>query len=371
MEFSCNLEELKTIAINVALAINSKTNSVEPTLEGLLLKCENNKLTLTGYDLSIGIVKTFPINQKQEGSIILKAQLFVEILRKLQGNTVNINVTDKLIATIKTEHTEYKLAGINAENYPNLPNLEQEDIKKINIKESTLKNGIFKTLYAVSLNTMQNPILCGSLFEINENKLNIISVDGYRVAISICTLEQKSQPLKFVVASKTLSEIYKLLSEENDKITEIDITSNHIAFNISGYYIISRLLQGSFLDYKAAIPKTETSSIIISPNILEESIQRVSVMITPKVSVVLNLQSDGIYLNCESTLGKATDIIKTKTNGELLEKIAFNNKFMLDALKHCQCEEIKITFNGAIMPIKIEPTEGKNFLYLVLPVRIK
>ena len=315
-------------------------------------------------------MKSLPINQEQEGTIILTAQIFVEILRKLKGNTVNITVNDKLIATIKTELTEYKLNGLNATNYPNLPNLEQENINKILIKESTLKNSIFKTLYAVSINTMQNPILCGSLFEIDGNILNIVSVDGYRVAISICKLEENSQNLKFVVASKTLNEIYKLLSEE-DKATEISITSNHITFNISGYYIISRLLQGSFLDYKAAIPKTEKSSVIISPYILEESIQRVSVMITPKISVILKLQEDGIYLQCESTLGRATDTIKIKTDGEPLEKIAFNNKFMLDALKHCQCESIKITFNGAIMPIKIEPSSNKDFLYLVLPVRIK
>ena len=226
-------------------------------------------------------------------------------------------------------------------------------------------------MFAVSINTSQNPILCGSLFTIENNILTIVSLDGYRVAISNSAIEGNNINKNFVISSKTLNEILKLLKETDEAKTTIEIGETHIIFKINDYYIISRLLQGSFLDYKAAIPKTCTTTIKIDPKILEQSLLKISVMVTQKISVLMKIYEDNVYLECESNLGKVEDILKTKTEGEILEKIAFNNKFMLDALKHCQTQNIKIGFNGPIMPIKIEPDKGNEFLYLVLPVRLK
>lgn len=368
MEFICNLEKLKTISNNVSLAINLKQTTM-PILEGILLKCENNQLKLTGYDLSLGIVKNLKVNQKQKGKIVLKAQLFVDILRKLDGELVEIKTDSNLITTIKSQSTEYKISGIKADIYPKFPEINNEN--KITIKDKTLKEAIFKTLFAVSINTSQNPILCGSLFTIENNILTIVSVDGYRVAISNSSIENNNINKSFVISSKTLNEILKLLKETDDAKTTIEIGETHIIFKIDEYYVISRLLQGSFLDYKAAIPKTCSTTIKIDPKILEQSLLKVSVMVTQKISVLMKIYEDSICLECESNLGKVEDILKTKIEGDILEKIAFNNKFMLDALKHCQTQNIKIGFNGPIMPIKIEPETGDEFLYLVLPVRLK
>ena len=357
MEFVCNLDKLKIISNNVSLAINLKQTTM-PILEGILLECKNNQLKLTGYDLSLGIVKTIEIQQKEEGKIVLKAQLLVEI--KTDSN---------LITTIKSNSTEYKISGIKADIYPKLPEITNKN--KVIIKDKILKEAIFKTLFAVSINTSQNPILCGSLFTIENNILTIVSLDGYRVAISNSAIEGNNINKNFVISSKTLNEILKLLKETDEAKTTIEIGETHIIFKINDYYIISRLLQGSFLDYKAAIPKTCTTTIKIDPKILEQSLLKISVMVTQKISVLMKIYEDNVYLECESNLGKVEDILKTKTEGEILEKIAFNNKFMLDALKHCQTQNIKIGFNGPIMPIKIEPDKGNEFLYLVLPVRLK
>ena len=368
MEFICNLENLRTISNNVALAINLKSSTM-PILEGILLECKNNNLKITGYDLSLGIIKNLNVTEKKEGKIVLKAQLFVEILKKLNGETVLIKTDEKQITTIKSENTEYKISGIKTDIYPSIPEIENKNI--IKIKDKILKNAIYTTLFAVSINTTQNPILCGSLFTIKKNILTLVSVDGYRVAISNSKIKNEKIEESFVISSKTLNEILKLLKEDEKFETTIEIGKTHVVFKIDGYYIITRLLEGSFLDYKAAIPKDCTTEIELDPKILEQSLLKVSVMVTQKISVVMKIFENIIYLECESTLGKVEDIIQTTTKGEILEKIAFNNKFMLDALKHCQTAKIKIGFNGPVMPIKIEPTHGSEFLFLVLPVRLK
>ena len=367
MNFICSLEKLKTISNNVALAISSKTSM--PILEGILLECENNKLKITGYELSLGIIKNLDVTVKEEGKIVLKAILFVDILRKLDGDTVEVISDKKNIITIKNENTEYKISGIKADIYPNIPEIQNKNI--ITIKDKTLKNAIYKTLFAVSINTTQNPILCGSLFKIEDNNLTIVSVDGYRVAISYSKISNNDVKENFVISSKTLNEILKLLKDDEQSTTTIEIGTTHVIFKIDGYYIVSKLLQGSFLDYKAAIPDECKTQIEIDPKTLEQSLLRVSVIVTQKISVIMKLCENSIYIECESTLGKVEDKIPLKIKGDVLEKIAFNNKFMLDALKHCQTEKIKVGFNGPIMPIKIEPEKGNEFLYLVLPVRLK
>lgn len=369
MEFSCNLENLKKIANDVSLAINIK-NSTIPILEGMLLECEKNILKLTGYNLSLGIIKTLKVNQKKEGKVVLKATIFVEILKKLDNEEiVFISVDKNLITTIKTKTTEFTISGINSISYPNLPEIEKEN--SIKIKNKTLKEAIFKTIFAVSNNNNNNPTLSGCLFKIYDNNLKIVSLDGYRIAISYSLIENNNINTEFIVSSKTLNEISKILDEDETKETIIEISNNHIVFQISGYYVISRLLQGKFLDYKAAIPKSCETEIIINPEILEKSLQKVSAIITTKISVTMKISKNIISVNCESPIGKAKDSIETKTIGKELEKIAFNNRFMLDALKHCRCDLVKIGFNGPIMPITLKPEKDSDFLYLVLPVRLK
>lgn len=367
MKFTCDLKKLKIIANNVSFAVSLK-NATIASLEGILLECKNNKLKLTGYNLSLGIVKSLDVKQQKEGKIILKAQVFVDILKKLTEETVEISTNENLITTIKTKTTEFKLPGIKAELYPQLPEFKDEN--KIEVKDKILKNGIFKTLYAVSLVETQNPTLCGSLFKISKNLLTIVSVDGYRVAISNVKIENLNFKCEFVVSSKTLNEIFKLLSDDENKKTTISIGKTHAVFLINEYYIITRLLQGEFLDYNAAIPKECKTNILINPQELENSLEKVSVIITQKISVLMEIKENKIILSSKSTIGKAKDSISTTVKGENLEKIAFNNRFMLDALKHCQTEKILIGFNGPVMPIILKPVKGEDFLFLVLPVRL-
>ena len=181
----------------------------------------------------------------------------------------------------------------------------------------------------------------------------------------------KNLTSKFVVSSKALNELFKILSESEDEnnIIKINYNSTYAAFETNGYRILTRLLEGEFLNYKNAIPQESTTIIEVDSKELASRIERVSVMVTNRNSVILQIKDEKIHLNCESTLGNVSDVLPASVTGVDLEKIAFNFKYMLDALKHTQCSLIKIFFNGALSPIKIEPLEGNEFMFLVLPVR--
>lgn len=369
MQFSCLLSSLSEIVNNVSLAISPKTNTI-PALEGILLESiSDSKLKITGYDLDIGIIGALQVDMVKDGAIILNAQLLKEILRKMAGPVVNFSVNDKFITVISDNETEYKIIGINPKDYPTLPQIGIN--QKLTIKDNILKTMISQTLFAVSQNPTQNPILCGSMFKVENGYLNIVSVDGYRVALSKQKIETTLSDINFVVPSKTLNEICKLLSDEEKPETTIEISQSHVLFKIGGYFIITRLLEGSFIDYEAAIPKKSSTTIVIDPKELTQRIERVSIMVTNRISVVMKVEQDKVLLQCESTLGQANDMLSVQMTGEPIEKIAFNNRYMLEALKHAECEKIKIDMDGPVMPIKIEPVDSDEFLYLVLPVRLK
>ncbi len=368
MIFSCSLNNLSALVTNASLAISSRANAI-PALEGLLLECNGNQLKITGYDLDIGIFSCLEVEGKENGAAVLNAQLLKEMLKKMAGPTVNISTDEKFMTTISDSETEYKIIGLDPAEYPKIPQVGAD--KSLTIKDSVLKNMIQKTLFAVSQLSTQNPILCGSMFKIKDGSLNIVSVDGYRVALSRKKIETDSNDLGFVVPSKTLSEVCKLLKDDEGAQTTIELSSNHAVFKIGEYFIITRLLEGSFIDYEAAIPQKSSTTIIANPKDMAQRIERVSIMVTNRISVVMKVDDSKVFLRCESSLGQVNDKFLVEMTGNPIEKIAFNNKYMLDALKHCECEQVKINMDGPVMPIKIEPTDGDEFLYLVLPVRLK
>ena len=230
---------------------------------------------------------------------------------------------------------------------------------------------LYQTLFAIAPTSTQNPVLCGSLFKINNDSFQIISLDGYRVAITKQFINNFNIKTQFIISSKTLNEIFKILNEEEtSKNIKINFNSKYASFYINGYEIYTKLLEGEFLNYKQAISQNYETILTINSKKLIESIEKISVMITNNVSIILKITDSKIELNCQSMLGTAKDCLHTKIKGKPIEKIAFNSKYMLDALKHTQCENVKICFNGALSPIKIIPEKNENFIFLVLPIRI-
>ncbi len=363
MKFNCMRSDLSKAVSNVSRAVSSKSS--QPALEGVLIKAYDNILSLTGYDLEIGITTDIEASVEENGEVVVSAKLLSDILRNLPEEIVRIETDERLITTINSGTSEYQIVGISSAEYPELPRVEE--LEEIKIDAPVLKDMIRETVFAVSDN-FSKPIYTGSLFDIEPGVLRIVAVDGFRMAIREEQVECELTT-KFVVPSKTQQEIIRLIS--NEEKVEIIVGSRHIAFKIEKYTIISRLIEGTFLDYKTTVPSKCTTEFKINKRILSSAVERMLPMTGEKIQspVRANVTPDEIKLSCTTSVGKATDSIMISAIGQEVV-IGFNNRYMLDALKNADTDEVKIEMSGSLSPIIIKPVEGNAFLYLVVPMRL-
>lgn len=366
MEFFCDIKLLNEAVFNVSLAVSLK--STFPALEGILIKANNNKITLTGYNLEIGITKEIDAKVKKEGSIIVNSKIFGDILRRLPGENVDIKVDEKMLITINSLESEFNIMGINENEYPDLP--DDKDGKGFLINQAVLKNMINQTIFAISTNEA-TPVITGCLFEINDKVLKIVAVDGFRLAIRKENINV-DEDFSFIIPGKTLNDINKLLKDDGEKQVQIIVSKKHIVFKVDGYEVISRLIEGEFLDYKAALAGEASTEIRISTREFNSIIDRASIIIADRLKspIKCEINDDIVSISCVTQIGKVFEKFRVNKIGDDIT-IGFNNKYMSDALKASDCDEVIIKMNGAISPIKIEPISGDSFLFLVLPVRLK
>ncbi len=366
MKIVCNTFELSEACQNVQRAASTKT--AIPAIEGILMVAKEGTLTLTGYDLEMGITTSIPARIEEEGELVLNAHMFSETLRKLPDVNVSIDSDARHIATISCGEFESTLIGISAEEYPDLPSVSGG--YPITVKQEILKDMIRKTIFSAAVKDSKI-VHTGIKFEIEENHIRLIAVDGVRLAIRNEAISYEGENLSFVVPAKTLSEVTKLMNDDDADVT-LGVGKRHIIFEVNGYNIISRLLDGEFLNYKAAIPSSTKTVINVNTRSLIDSIDRTSLIITDKLkSPVKCIFGDNlIRISSITSLGTANDRISASIDGESCT-IGFNNKYMLDALKVCDTDEVRIMLNGPVAPILIVPNDGDSFIFLILPVRLK
>lgn len=364
MKISCLRTDLQSAISNVSRAVSAK--STIPALEGVLLKAYGDKLNISGYNLEIGITTDIDATIKNEGEIVISARLFFDIVRNLPEEILTIETDDRLVIYIKCGDADYKITGMSSVEYPDLPTFEQTD--SITLSSKILREMIRQTVYAVSENTAK-PIYTGSLFEIENSVLTIVAIDGYRMAVRRENVSSESST-SFVVPGKTQLEILKLLSDDEAPV-DIIIGQRHITFRVRNYRVISRLIEGIFIDYKTTIPQTSKTEIVINTRRLMNSVERMSLMNNERMQspVRCKFLEDEIKFSCASAVGSASDSIRVPIVGEKVE-IGFNNRYMLDALKNTDTDEIKVVLNGPISPILIKPVQGDSFLSIVVPMRL-
>lgn len=385
MKFCCNKKELSEAVNNLLPAVSAK--STLSALEGILLECRGNSLTLSSYNLELGMIKSIEVETEEPGSIILNASLFANIINKMPDGLLSFATNEKLLTVISCQTVEFTILGMSSEEFPEIPKVMDE--RSFMLPHHLLRNMIAQTLFSISqIDT--NPVLTGSLFDIKDSLLRVVSVDGVRLAMRKERVKV-DEDFSFVVPGKTLSEIVKLLSrlaadmdkekekekdgekaEESEEKVCVSVSNRHISFSIGGYILISRLLDGQFLDYENAIPKERQTSVIIEKKQFLESINRASIIINERAKspVRCTFEESTISIFCETSIGKVNDAISAKITGPDVT-IGFNNKYMLDALKASECDTLRLEINGPISPIIILPPEGDDFLFLVLPVRLK
>lgn len=369
MKFTCDKTALSEAVTSVSPAVSQKSTLL--ALECILLRCKNDLLSVIGYNLELGITKDLEVQSVQEGEIILNARLFSEIISKMPAGEISLTTDEKLMTIIKGGGAQFTILGMSAEEYPELPKISPESSFSMNCK--TLRSMVGETLFAVSQDG-STPILTGTLFEGKGGMLNLVAVDGKRLALRREPIDF-SEAFRFVVPGRTLSEIVKLTSRmasDDDAAVQISVGSRHIIFECGGYQLISRLLEGEFINYGSAIPGEGKTKVRINVREFTDAIGRASIIINEKVKNPIRafFAGNAVQISCETALGKVSDSIPAEISGENVQ-IGFNNRFMLDALKATSSDEVLLEMSSPLSPIKVLPLEGEHFTFLVMPMRLK
>lgn len=367
MKFSCEKLFLQS-AVNIASRAVAAKSSI-PALEGILLQA-GSQLTISGYNMQTGIRTSLEADITEEGSLVLPARLFGEIIRRMPDDIITFDADKNLNIRLTCGDAGYNIQALSADDYPDMP--EVEDQYSIRIQQRILRSMIAETGFAVSTDEVR-PIHTGSLFEISEDSLTVVSVDGFRLALRREPLEGISGgSFSFVAPGSALNEVEKIC-DDIDEDAVVTLGSRHLLFEVGSTQLICRRLEGEFLDYKSAIPRKNPIVITADSKALMQSIDRVSVVISEKQkSPVQCVFSDGkVNMSAKTSIGEAKDICPVTGDGKDL-KIGFNNRYLMDALKNAPADTVRIELNTGISPCLILPAEGEErFLYMVLPVRLK
>ena len=367
MKFSCEKALLQAAISTTSRAVSPKSSI--PALEGILLEAGSD-LRLTGYNLETGIRTIVPADIREEGTLVLGARLFGEIVRKLPDDIVTFQ-SENYMVNIKCGMSEFNILGTDPEEFPDLPTVEYQN--SLILPQSRLKAMISQTLFAVSDNESR-PIHTGSLFEVDSNGLTIVSVDGYRLALRHEAIDKKegAETFSFVVPGAALSEVEKICSDV-DEPASVTQGARHVMFKVGDTMLVSRRLEGEFLAYRQAIPRNNTIHVEGETRALLSSIDRVSLIISDKLKSPLRCVFDSnlLKISTKTAIGDAYDECPLSGDGGGLE-IGFNNKYLMDALKAAPADKVRLELTTGVSPCVILPTEGEeNFLYMVLPVRLK
>ena len=370
MKFICEKDLLLKGINSVVKAASTKTTM--PILEGILIQTNDNEIKLTTYDLEIGIEYVMNCNVYEQGNTVVNAIMFSEIIRKLPDTDISIFINENNLLVIECEGSLYKLATMNPEEFPELPKIEIEN--SITLEQNTLKNMIRKTIFAVS--TEENrPIFTGCLFEVQNNKLNVVSIDGFRLALKSNFLQEKANDFSAVIPGKTLNEVNKIISDSFDIIT-IGISKNQALFEMENCKIVTRILDGEFLNYSSVIPTNWETRIRVNKNAFQDCFERISLISASisekekKYPVKINIDIGKVTISCTNQTGDAKEEIYVTTEGKNLE-IGFNPKYFLDCLKVIDDEEIFVDFGTSISPCVIRPIDDNEYTYMILPIKLK
>lgn len=370
MKLKCELKEL----IN-GLNIVSKTSiskTTMPILEGVLIEAKNNKIQLTTYDLEIGTEHTFSCNIEDEGKVVVELKTLNEIIRKIEDEEIEITVIDNLFV-IKSINGVFKLSIMNAEEFPKLPVFNIES--SIEIEQKIIKEMIRKTLFAVSTDE-NRPIYNGALLKVENNVLTVVAVDGFRLALRKYLNNKNINDFKAIIPGKVLSEVLKILTDDEEKIIKIGVNKNQALFEMENSVIVSRIIEGDFLDYNRIIPSTMETRVKIKTKNLLDSFERVALFAKEnkekdrKSPVKMNIGIDGIILSCVSETGDAKEVISAVVEGKNLE-LGFNPRYFIEALKVIDDQEIIIEFTTSLSPVLIKPVATKDYIYVVLPIKLR
>ncbi|MBT2692181.1 DNA polymerase III subunit beta [Bacillus sp. ISL-55] len=376
MRFIIQRDSLLQSVQDVMKAVTSRTTI--PILTGIKIVANEEGVTLTGSDSDISIESFIPkeeagdeiVEIKQPGSIVLQARFFSEIVKKLPTDTVEIEVHNNLQTVIRSGRSEFNLNGLDAEEYPHLPQISEEHIFKI--PTDLLKGLIRQTVFSVSTSETR-PILTGVNWKVENNELICIATDSHRLALRKAKLEaDNTGSYNVVIPGKSLTELSKILDDSSESV-DIVITENQVLFKAKHLLFFSRLLEGNYPDTGRLIPNESKTDVVVNTKEFLHAIDRASLLAREGRNNVVKFSTiEGGAIEISSNtpeIGTVVEEIQSQSiDGEDL-KISFSAKYMMDALKALEGTEIQISFTGAMRPFVIRPLHDDSILQLILPVR--
>ncbi len=368
MKFSCERTLLWSALQNVARVVPGRTTLA--ALEGILVEV-GERLTLTAYNLEVGIRSTLDADIQKTGAAVVSARLLCDIVRKLDDLPVVLELEDKMVLRITCGDAEYHISScLGADVYPELPAVEGDVF--CTLPQPRLKDMLSRTLYALSDNDAKQ-VQTGALFQWSGGKLTIVAVDGYRLALRCEPSEATGGDVSIIVPGDALREMERVLSDSEEETVDIIRTDRHVSFHMEDTVLLTRLITGRFLQYESAISQERSLQVRLDTEALRQSVERVSLLIGEKIKrpVCFQFNAGRVTVSTSTMLGQAVDHCPAEmTGGEPLE-IGFNHRYVLDALRVVPRDvPCRIELKNALSPCVIVPEEGEAFLFMILPVRL-
>ena len=368
MKFTCDQQQLSKALGTVSKAITTRTTI--PILKGILIKVtDDGKMILSASDLDMSIEKTIDADVEREGAVVVPARLFSDIIRKLPSGIITMEMDEREKLIIKTLTTKYDIVTQSADDFPKTADAEGI-LARLSFNKDIFKEMIRKTQFCASIDETKG-VISGVLVEIEEDMTNMAALDGFRMAVARESMKNEA-PRKIIINGKIMNEIGKILAEsETDDDVELVICEKRAIVLLERTKVVLRLLSGEFINYREILPKESKTTVKINRNEITEAIERASLLTrdiknrTIRIKITENLMN----ITSASEEGNVKEDIIMEKNGDDLE-IGFNYRYLLDALKVIDDEEIVMEFDSAVKPCLIKPVNGNSYEYLVLPVRI-
>ena len=363
MKIICSKANLVKGVSIVSKAVPSRTTM--PILECILIDASANEIKLTANDMELGIETVIEGEIVERGIIALDAKFFSEIVRKLPDNEVVIESDDTFQTIITCEKAKFTIAGKSGEDFSYLPYIEKNE--SITISQFTLKDVVRQTIFSIADNDT-NKLMTGELFEINENRLRVVSLDGHRISIRNIELKENYSPLKVVVPGKTLQEISKILTGEAEDMVDIYFADNHILFEFDQTKVVSRLIEGEYFHIDQMLSSDYDTKVKVNKREFLSCIDRATLLIREgdKKPIILNIQDGSLQLKINSFAGSMNEELEIDKEGKDL-LIGFNPRFFIDALRAIDDEEVTLYMVNPKAPCFIKDDAG-TYVYLILPV---
>ncbi len=365
MKIICQQSDLIS-ALNAA-GRAAAPRSTKQILECVHVRAKTGILTLTCTDLQMGIEVAIPAQVKDEGQFLLPVRLLTEIVRKLPDEEMTIDVRENYSAVIRSHGSRTTIQGLNADEFPKLP--EIEDSKTVLVGQKLLRDMIRQTVFAVAVEESR-PILMGCLVQTEGDRISVVALDGFRLAVRKGALAAQAAAISAVVPGKYMSEIVRLLSDDEGEIA-VGFGKTHMSIDLASVRVLVRLMDGEYVQYQKLIPQENKMTALVGVSEFTDCVDRASLMAREGKSnlVRFHFEDGTMQITSNSEMGDVFEEMGIEWQGEDLD-IAFNVRYTSDVLRNIDEEKMLMRFNTPVSPCVIVPEEGDSFLYLLLPVRI-